>query len=333
MSPTSRAALEVDCHPLSADRWQDLEMLFGPRGACGGCWCMYWRLPRVQFTAQKGEGTKQAFQYVVARGEIVGLLAYVKGQPVGWCAIAPRESYPVLARSRILKRVDEAPVWSVVCFFVSKGFRGQGLTTALLRAAVDYARQQGARVIEGYPWSQSCSRSHHVQIASMGRVDDLWREGGVMSEIQRIEDQLRRAFEGDAWHGPAVRELLGDVTAAKAAARPLPDAHSIWEIVLHIATWEGVVRRRLQGEAVADLPSEQDWPPVQETTETAWHKAMDDLDRGHRALREAIARSDEGRLAELVPGKEHSVYHMLHGIIQHDLYHAGQIAVLKKARN
>jgi uncharacterized damage-inducible protein DinB len=154
-----------------------------------------------------------------------------------------------------------------------------------------------------------------------------------MSEIQRIEDQLRRAFEGHAWHGPAVRELLGDVTAAKAAARPLPDAHSIWEIVLHIATWEGVVRRRLQGEAVADLPPEQDWPPVQETTEAAWHKAMDDLDRGHRALREAIARSGEGRLAELVPGKKHSVYHMLHGVIQHDLYHAGQIAVLKKARN
>jgi uncharacterized damage-inducible protein DinB len=152
-----------------------------------------------------------------------------------------------------------------------------------------------------------------------------------MSEIQRIEDQLRRAFEGDAWHGPAVRELLGDVTATKAAARPLSEAHNIWEIVLHIATWEAVVRRRLQGEAVADLPPEQDWPPVQETTEAAWHKAMDDLYRGHRALREAIARSGERRLAEIVPGKEHSVYHMLHGVIQHDLYHAGQIAVLKKA--
>jgi uncharacterized damage-inducible protein DinB len=154
-----------------------------------------------------------------------------------------------------------------------------------------------------------------------------------MSEIQRIEDQLRRAFEGHAWHGPAVRELLADVTAAKAAARPLSDAHSIWEIVLHIAAWEEVVRRRLQGEAVADLPPEQDWPPVRDVSEAEWRKALDDFDRVHRTLREAIARSGEVRLAEMVPGKEHSVYHMLHGVIQHDLYHAGQIAVLKKARH
>ena len=154
-----------------------------------------------------------------------------------------------------------------------------------------------------------------------------------MSEIQGIEDQLRRAFEGHAWHGPAVRELLADVTAAKAAARPLPDAHSIWEIVLHIATWEEVVRRRLQGEAIADLPPAQDWPLVGDTSEAAWHKAMDDLERVHHTLIEAIAQAGDVRLAEMVPGKEHSVYHMLHGVIQHDLYHAGQIAILKKAHH
>jgi len=154
-----------------------------------------------------------------------------------------------------------------------------------------------------------------------------------MSEMQRIEDQLGRAFEGHAWHGPAVRELLANVTAAKAVARPLSDAHNIWEIVLHIATWEEVVRRRFQGEAVADLPPEQDWPLVQDISEAAWRKVIDDLERGHRSLRGAIARSGEMQLAEMVPGKEHSVYHMLQGVIQHDLYHAGQIAVLKKARN
>jgi uncharacterized damage-inducible protein DinB len=152
-----------------------------------------------------------------------------------------------------------------------------------------------------------------------------------MSEIQRIEDQLRRAFEGNAWHGPAVRELLADVSAARAGARPLSTAHSIWEIVLHIAAWEGVVRRRLQGEAVADLPSEQDWPPVRDSGEAAWRQAVHDLEQAHRALHEAIARSNEAHLADTVPGKDHSVYLMLHGIIQHDLYHAGQIAVLKKA--
>jgi GNAT superfamily N-acetyltransferase len=151
MSRTPEAMSEVECHALDAHRWPDLETLFGPHGATGGCWCMYWRLARSQFTAQKGEGTKQAFRHLVESGQSVGLLAYVKEQPVGWCAIAPRESYPVLDRSRILKRIDEMPVWSVVCFFVSKDCRGQGVTTILLRAAVNYAAQHGARIIEGYP--------------------------------------------------------------------------------------------------------------------------------------------------------------------------------------
>jgi uncharacterized damage-inducible protein DinB len=153
----------------------------------------------------------------------------------------------------------------------------------------------------------------------------------MMSEIQRISEQLRRAFEGNAWHGPAVRELLADVTAAGAVARPLPSAHSIWEIVLHMATWERVVRRRLQGETIADLPSDQDWPAIQDTSEAAWHKTIQDLERANHALREEITRVGEEGLAETVPGKEHSVYTMLHGIIQHDLYHAGQVALLKKA--
>jgi uncharacterized damage-inducible protein DinB len=153
----------------------------------------------------------------------------------------------------------------------------------------------------------------------------------AMSELQRIEDQLQRAFEGNAWHGPAVRELLADVTAARAAAKPLPTAHSIWEIALHMATWEGVVRQRLQGEAVGDLPPEHDWPPVRDTSEAAWRQTIENLERANRALRGAIAQFDERRLGEQVPGKDHSVYTMLHGIIEHDLYHAGQIAVLKKA--
>lgn len=152
-----------------------------------------------------------------------------------------------------------------------------------------------------------------------------------MSEIQRINEQLRQAFEGNAWHGPAVRELLADITAARAAARPLLSAHSIWEIVLHMATWEGVVRQRLQGQTIADLPPEQDWHAIQDTGEAAWRNTIQALEQANRALREEIARADEEDLARTVPGKEHSVYTMLHGIIQHDLYHAGQIALLKKA--
>jgi uncharacterized damage-inducible protein DinB len=152
-----------------------------------------------------------------------------------------------------------------------------------------------------------------------------------MSEMQRIEEQLQRAFEGQAWHGPAVRELLADVSAANAAMKPLSSAHSIWEIALHIATWEGVVRRRLQGQVISDLPPEQDWPAIQDTSEAAWRKTIQDLEHANHALREAITQVDDSRLAEKVPGKDHSVYTMLQGIIQHDLYHAGQIALLKKA--
>ena len=154
-----------------------------------------------------------------------------------------------------------------------------------------------------------------------------------MSEAHRIEDQLRRAFEGNAWHGPSVRELLVDVTAKSASARPIVGAHSIWEIALHIATWDEVVRRRLEGEMIVDLPPEVDWPTVRDTSEEAWRKTVQDLERSHRALREAIARLDDARLAQGVPGKRHSVYIELHGIVQHDLYHAGQIALLKKAQS
>jgi GNAT superfamily N-acetyltransferase len=182
-APKSR--LEVDCHPLNADRWRDLEILFGPRGATGGCWCMYWRLPRAQFTAQKGEGTKNAFQHLVESGAIVGLLAYFQGQPVGWCAIAPRQSYSVLERSRILKRVDEASVWSVVCFFVSKAFRGKGVTTALLRAAIEYARRQGARIIEGYPIEPK--NSPMPAVFAWTGLASAFRQAGFVEVLRRSE--------------------------------------------------------------------------------------------------------------------------------------------------
>jgi uncharacterized damage-inducible protein DinB len=154
-----------------------------------------------------------------------------------------------------------------------------------------------------------------------------------MSETQRIQTLLQQAFEGNAWHGPALRRLLTGVSASNAAARPLANAHSIWEIVLHTATWEEVVRRRLRGETVVDLPPDQDWPSVRDTSEAAWHKAVQDLEQGNRALREMIVQIEDSGLTDDVPGKDHSVYTMLHGIIQHDLYHAGQIAVLKKAQS
>lgn len=142
---------EVAYHPLTSERWADFEQLFGTRGAWGGCWCMYWRLTRADFERQAGEANRQAMYALVRAGPPPGLLAYVEGQPAGWVCVGPRRDFPTLERSRLLARLDEAPVWSVVCFFVDKRFRRRGLGAGLLRAAVAYALQQGATLIEGYP--------------------------------------------------------------------------------------------------------------------------------------------------------------------------------------
>lgn len=149
-----------------------------------------------------------------------------------------------------------------------------------------------------------------------------------MTEIDRIVDQHRRACEGEAWHGPSVREALAGVTAAQAAARPIASAHSIWELVHHITAWEDIVRRRLDGERF-DVTPEMDWPPVRETDNGAWKRALLAMEKGHGALRESIARSDPARL-DRPPSGGPTAYLLMHGAIQHDLYHAGQIILLKK---
>jgi len=141
---------KLSFYPLTPDRWSDLEKLFGERGACGGCWCMTWRLSRSQFDAQKGRLNRRAFHKVVKKSP-PGVLAYNNNQPVGWCAVAPREQYPVLDRSRVLKPVDDQPVWSITCLFVIKPLRRQGVSVALLKAAKEFARQRGANIVEGYP--------------------------------------------------------------------------------------------------------------------------------------------------------------------------------------
>lgn len=151
-----------------------------------------------------------------------------------------------------------------------------------------------------------------------------------MKEIQRIEDQLKRAVEGGAWHGPSVLEILNNVTAMQAAARPIPGAHNIWEIVVHIAAWEGACRRRLEGDR-AELPSEEDWPSLNDTSELAWERAKATLMEGHQKLRQAITRVEESRLDEPILPDMSTVYVTLQGAVQHDLYHAGQLAMLKKA--
>jgi GNAT superfamily N-acetyltransferase len=141
----------LSVHPLTPERWNDLEKLFGSRGACGGCWCMWWRLSRTEFERNKGEANRRALQTIVQSGAEPGLLAYSGREPVGWLCIGPRDGFDALGRSRVLAPVDDQPVWSAVCFFIAKAFRRQGVATALLKAAAEYARERGAKIIEGYP--------------------------------------------------------------------------------------------------------------------------------------------------------------------------------------
>jgi uncharacterized damage-inducible protein DinB len=150
-----------------------------------------------------------------------------------------------------------------------------------------------------------------------------------MSETARIADQLRRAFHGKAWHGDSLLKILEGVTAAQAAAHPIANAHSIWELVLHIAAWDGAVRRRLGGETLS-LSSKRNFPPVKDTGKTAWRQTLVHVRQVHDELVDAVALLPASRLDDRVPGKSSDIYHMLHGVAQHELYHAGQIALLKK---
>lgn len=177
---------DIRFFPLTPERWPDFEELCGVRGACGGCWCTYWLLPRSQFDAGKGAGNKQTIKQIIEAGRVPGLLAYMEGHPAGGCALAPREAYPVLERSRVLKRVDDLPVWSVVCFFVAKQFRRKGVTVGLLKAAVEHAASQGARIIEGYPVEPKEEGDVPAPFAYTG-LASAFRRAGFVEVMRRSE--------------------------------------------------------------------------------------------------------------------------------------------------
>jgi GNAT superfamily N-acetyltransferase len=174
----------LEIHPLTPERWQDLESLFGPRGACAGCWCMYWRLTHAEFSNMAGEGNRSALHQIVDSREVPGLLAYAEGKPVGWISVEPRQAFPVLGRSRILKPVDEQSVWSIVCFFVAKPYRRKGLTVNLLSEAVRYAAEHGAKIVEGYPIDPQT-----------GQYPDAFAYIGTVSTFRQAEfkEVLRRS--------------------------------------------------------------------------------------------------------------------------------------------
>lgn len=155
-----------------------------------------------------------------------------------------------------------------------------------------------------------------------------------MSETARIADQLRRAFEGDAWHGPSILPLIHDLDARSAMRRPIENSHSIWEIVAHVEVWDKAVLKRMKGEVVQPTPKE-DFPAIEDSSEKAWKLMIHNLVQSHDELVKAVAAFPEERLGEKVPGKEpayHTIYFNLHGVLQHEIYHAGQIALLKKMR-
>lgn len=151
-----------------------------------------------------------------------------------------------------------------------------------------------------------------------------------MNQIELIVDQLQRSYAGEAWHGPSLEELLTGITAEQALARPVAGAHSIWELTMHIGVWMSAARRRLAGDP-AKLTPQEDWPRIDGGSPAAWRHTLDALEQEHNQLKAAICSLSESSLDNQTPGKNHSLAFMLHGVIQHNLYHAGQIALLKKA--
>ncbi len=142
---------DLEFRPVTMERWSDMQDLFGPNGADSGCWCMWWRQTREQFSRLHGEPNRKSMEALIRGGEVPGILAYHEGRAVGWCSVAPRERFPSLDRSPNLKPVDGKPVWSIVCFFIPRQHRRRGLFGHLIRAAVEYARAGGALTLEAYP--------------------------------------------------------------------------------------------------------------------------------------------------------------------------------------
>ena len=185
--------LKLSFKPLTPFRWKDLETLFGERGACGGCWCMWWRLTRSEWERRKGSLNKRAFKRIVKSGEAPGILAYAGRLPVGWCAVAPRESFSALERSRVLRRVDDEPVWSIVCLFIARPYRGKGVATGLVKAAVEFAGKKKAKIVEAYPVEPRKGRLPDA-FAWTG-TDSLFRKAGFKEILRRSKTRpiMRRA--------------------------------------------------------------------------------------------------------------------------------------------
>lgn len=195
-----------EAHPLTSSRWNDFESLFGAKGACGGCWCMFPRLERSGYERLKGEGNRRAMKKLVASGRIPGILGYVEGKPVAWCSIEPRELIGSLGRSRILAPVDEEPVWSIVCLFLAKSHRGRGLSRKMIEAAVGYAKASGASIVEAYPVEPK--RAPMPAVFAYPGIASAYLEAGFREVARRSETR------------PIMRRPLSPSLPAKRGRRP-----------------------------------------------------------------------------------------------------------------
>jgi GNAT superfamily N-acetyltransferase len=179
--------------PATRERWPDLELLFGTSGAYAGCWCMFWRLERSQFKAQKGQANHDCFQHLVETDHVPGLIAYAEQQVAGWCSLGRRSDFSALETSRILKRIDTLPIWSIACFYIAKPFRKQGVMRTLLRAAIAYAAEQGAPAVEGYPIDLTTPQLAGQRLGSyagyMG-IASAYRDVGFVEVGRASETQL-----------------------------------------------------------------------------------------------------------------------------------------------
>ena len=171
----------ITFRPLNKKTWKDWVELFGSRGACGGCWCMYWRTNRKDFERNKGERNRRAMRNLVSNGEQIGIIAYKNEIPVGWCAVAPREKYIRLESSRVLKRFDDQHVWSVPCFFIAKEERRKGLSGEILKGIIAYCRKRKIKILEAYPVIPY-SKNIPAPFAYTGILSAFLREGFRISK-------------------------------------------------------------------------------------------------------------------------------------------------------
>jgi GNAT superfamily N-acetyltransferase len=175
---------DVKVKTVTPTRWKDLTTLFGPRGAYSGCWCMWFRETNAEFQRKGNLGNRRAMNALVRKNRQPGLLAYVDGEPAGWVSVAPRDEFGRIERSNALKAVDDEPVWSVVCFYIDRRFRGMGLGKRLLGAATAHAARKGARIVEGYPWDTTTGRKLPDAEAYIGLLP-MFEEAGFREVARR----------------------------------------------------------------------------------------------------------------------------------------------------